>query len=191
MVQGNCVQINQSVQMPLVRFSMWDHAAYREHPQLLGMILNWYLYGIFTLQTYYYHLAFPRDNEWTRTLVYSLYVLETAHAIVVTIGYSSYNSFFGNPYDLPLTKTTTPAIYPMYSGIPAIGGIVALITNSMYARRVLIITQSKILAWVLYLLAGIQFVAAIVFVITSTLGPKAAYHQSGDVSEPDGIYDVH
>ncbi|PFH47010.1 hypothetical protein AMATHDRAFT_50616 [Amanita thiersii Skay4041] len=139
---------------------------------LTGIILSWNLYGILTVQTYLYYLAFPKDRKWTKCVVYAIYVLETVHTVIVTIGYNTF-------VDIPLAHPPVPigqivSNSLMFIFIPVTGGLaisesidgnpVSLITTSVYAYRIRVVTQSRIVAWVLLVLSCVQFIAAVIFV---------------------------
>ncbi|KAK7028002.1 hypothetical protein VNI00_015089 [Paramarasmius palmivorus] len=66
--------------------------------QLLGYMLNWGLYGVLTVQIYLYWIAFQTDRRIHQTLVYGLYILETAQTISLTYdGFQQFVFGFSDP----------------------------------------------------------------------------------------------
>ncbi|KIJ50027.1 hypothetical protein M422DRAFT_245819 [Sphaerobolus stellatus SS14] len=53
-------------------------------PILIGLVLNWFLFGILSNQLYVYYLCFPKDSRYLKVLVYGLYMLEKVQACVLT-----------------------------------------------------------------------------------------------------------
>ncbi|PFH45939.1 hypothetical protein AMATHDRAFT_51375 [Amanita thiersii Skay4041] len=127
---------------------------------LVGVVLNWNFFGVLTVQTYLYYLAFPNDKKWTKAVVYSIYILEIAHTVITTWGFhSSMKGHFFRLSDGDLVSLVMGFMTPLT------GGLVAFITNVSYAHRIRVITGSKFLAWTLYILASSQLAGSCVFLL--------------------------
>ncbi|KAF9476677.1 hypothetical protein BDN70DRAFT_154559 [Pholiota conissans] len=48
---------------------------------LIGALVTMTIYGITTLQAYFYFMSFPKDGKATKMLVASIWILDTIHAI--------------------------------------------------------------------------------------------------------------
>ncbi|PFH45702.1 hypothetical protein AMATHDRAFT_51520 [Amanita thiersii Skay4041] len=128
--------------------------------QLVGVVLNWNLYGILTVQTYLYYLAFPDDRRWIKGAVYASYFLETIHTVFVTWTCHSVIESGSLVCDSDLQCGIRLL---MTTAVPLAGGLAALITNVMYAWRICVITQSRLLVSGLLVLIISQLVASASF----------------------------
>ncbi|KAF8876259.1 hypothetical protein BD779DRAFT_1449536, partial [Infundibulicybe gibba] len=64
---------------------------------LLGVMFNWWIFGILVVQCYIYRLTFPDDTKQLKTLVYGLLFLETAQTVLSTADAFHWFAFgFGN-----------------------------------------------------------------------------------------------
>ncbi|KJA25522.1 hypothetical protein HYPSUDRAFT_404539 [Hypholoma sublateritium FD-334 SS-4] len=104
-------------------------------PQLLGVMFNWGLWGILTVQVYVYHLFF-RDSLRVRTLVYTLYFLEcvqTALSSADIIHWFSkgwgHLSFLSDPYVAPID-------------LPMMAGLIAMIVQLYFTWRIWVLSTS-------------------------------------------------
>jgi len=65
---------------------------------LIGALVTMAVYGITTLQAYYYYISFPNDGILTRALVLLLWVLDTIHVLFMCHSVHSYTIVeYGNP----------------------------------------------------------------------------------------------
>ncbi|EEB97113.1 hypothetical protein MPER_03629, partial [Moniliophthora perniciosa FA553] len=53
-------------------------------PLVIGGMFLHILFGLLTVQVYLYHLAFPRDRIWIKSMVYGVYLVLLAQDIFVT-----------------------------------------------------------------------------------------------------------
>ncbi|EKM52239.1 uncharacterized protein PHACADRAFT_148756 [Phanerochaete carnosa HHB-10118-sp] len=107
--------------------------------QLLGYLFNWGLFGVLSLQVYLYYIAFPRDRWTLKTLVYSVYVIETVQTILVTYdAFNEYASGFGSLEALDAGGLN-------WISVPIFSGIVSAMVQIHYAYRVSIVSGSRIL----------------------------------------------
>ncbi|KAK0502482.1 hypothetical protein EDD18DRAFT_1347096 [Armillaria luteobubalina] len=125
-------------------------------PLLIGCFLSLVLYGILCDQVYIYYISFPRDNLASKTIVYLLWVTETAQT-AVTI-YYTFDTFcyeFGNLGGLDDVSTT-------WFTIPVMSGFVGCIAQLFYAWRMYMFSKkARWLCITLSVIAFIQFSAAI------------------------------
>ncbi|KAF8698927.1 hypothetical protein AX14_001050 [Amanita brunnescens Koide BX004] len=81
-----------------------------------------------------YHIAFPNDPKLLKANVYIIYLAETIYTIMLA-------------YDLThlVIEPDYVACFPSLL-VPIFGGIVAIMTQSVYVHRIWIITESKLLS---------------------------------------------
>ncbi|KAF7323865.1 hypothetical protein MKEN_00607900 [Mycena kentingensis (nom. inval.)] len=106
--------------------------------QLIGSLLNWWLYGVLLVQVYVYRLSFPNDKGAIKALVYSIFVTETV--MTALNGYDVYTWFAAGFGDM--IKFMNPLVSPVYT--PIFGGFIALIVQSFFCYRIYIIKRA---AW--------------------------------------------
>jgi len=88
------------------------------------------VYGITTLQSYFYYMSFPRDDLSIKLLVGSIWILDTLHVIFMCHALYFYLiTGFGNP--LLLMNGT----WPLFSSI-AINVVVAFIVQCFFTERI-------------------------------------------------------
>ncbi|PFH45701.1 hypothetical protein AMATHDRAFT_8783 [Amanita thiersii Skay4041] len=133
---------------------------------LVALVLNWYLYGVLTVQIYLYYLAFPDDRPWTKGAAYASYFLETIHTIFITLGIHSIIKSRSLVCDSNLDCSSRLL---MTAAVPLIGGLAALITNVTYIWRIHVITQSRILVSALLVLTISQLVSAVAFMAVPSM----------------------
>ncbi|KAK0489765.1 hypothetical protein EDD18DRAFT_1458661 [Armillaria luteobubalina] len=125
-------------------------------PLLIGCFLNLTLYGILCDQVYIYYISFPKDNPASKTVVYILWVTETAQT-TATI-YYTFDMFcyeFGNLAALDEVNVT-------WFIIPIMSGFVGCIAQLFYAWRMYKFSQkARWLCMTLSMIAFVQFSAAI------------------------------
>lgn len=64
---------------------------------LIGSFITMVIYGITTLQMYFYYLSFPKDSYWIKLLVALIWFLDTLHVIFMCHAIHSYLiTGFGN-----------------------------------------------------------------------------------------------
>ncbi|PAV21550.1 hypothetical protein PNOK_0150700 [Pyrrhoderma noxium] len=119
-------------------------------PLLLGYMLNLGLFGVLTVQTYIYFLAFKKT---TQTLI-------TMNDAFVTFAKN-----FGNPSVLTNVRS-------IWLTIPVFTSIISSLVQNYYAYRVYTLSRSKPLAVIISLISFLQFSSGI------TTGVKA--HQIGN-----------
>ncbi|OBZ73413.1 hypothetical protein A0H81_07271 [Grifola frondosa] len=124
-------------------------------PQMLGFLLNWGLQGVLSNQVYLYHINFPNDSWKLKALVYGIFVFEWAQTILITTtAFEAFVYGWGNIESLTVFHTT-------WLSVPIMCGIVAAVVQIFYARRILILSQSRVLAGVVVVLALVQGSAAL------------------------------
>ncbi|KAJ7579142.1 hypothetical protein C8J56DRAFT_1110281 [Mycena floridula] len=102
-------------------------------PQLIGLLLNFCLFGVLTVQTYVYHLSFPNDKVQLRLLVAFVFVYELVSTIMSAIdAFNWFASGFGN-----LAEAVSPGLSPIYS--PMGEGFIASVVQLYFCYRIWII----------------------------------------------------
>ncbi|KZT66064.1 hypothetical protein DAEQUDRAFT_730693 [Daedalea quercina L-15889] len=106
-------------------------------PILLGSQLNWFLYGVLTVQMYMYYQARYKDNTFIRSVVWFMYIFETLQTILLT-----HDTF----HQLAISFGDIAGLEKPYLigfELPIQSGIIACITQSFYAWRIYILSSSK------------------------------------------------
>ncbi|KXN86256.1 hypothetical protein AN958_10309 [Leucoagaricus sp. SymC.cos] len=121
-------------------------------PQLVGITLNWYLYGLLSVQYLLYILYARNDKTITKLIVHSIFLLDTIQTILMmddTFFWFAYN--FGDTGKL--NEFHIAAI-----DIPVFDAIIALIVQNVYCWRMWVLSRWRvipILAALICLLAGL------------------------------------
>ncbi|KDR67183.1 hypothetical protein GALMADRAFT_258571 [Galerina marginata CBS 339.88] len=124
-------------------------------PLLIGYILNWGLFGVLSMQVYVYYLAFPKDRNAYKALVYGSYLLEAAQTFLFTS--SAFRTFalgFGNPAVLDEVDI-------LWFSVPIMSGMVAFVSQTFYAYRISVLAQTKYLAILIMLFACLSLAGSI------------------------------
>ncbi|KAF8875054.1 hypothetical protein BD779DRAFT_1450397, partial [Infundibulicybe gibba] len=112
---------------------------------LLGVMFNWWIFGILTAQCYIYRLSFPDDRSRIKVLVYSLLLLETVQTVLSTADAFHWFAFgFGNMDRLAeffLSNIDTPIL----------GSVVAFVVQLVFCGRIWALGKSKVLSGVITL----------------------------------------
>ncbi|KIP04366.1 hypothetical protein PHLGIDRAFT_199838 [Phlebiopsis gigantea 11061_1 CR5-6] len=123
-------------------------------PRFLACLLNWGLYGALSVQVYWYYIAFPNDRWFPKTLVYSVYALDTAQTIIVTNDvFNVYAKNFGNTVMLDSIGTE-------WLAVPILTSIVSCTVQMYYGFRLKILSRSRVLMAVVYVVCAPLFCAS-------------------------------
>ncbi|KAJ7114674.1 hypothetical protein C8R43DRAFT_1039185 [Mycena crocata] len=86
-------------------------------PILAGTQANWALLGTLTLQVYKFHICFPKEKTWIKSLVYGVFFLEILQtAITSHFAYSLLVTGWGNP-DAFVHLAWSSLATPIFTGI--------------------------------------------------------------------------
>ncbi|KAH0578509.1 hypothetical protein H2248_003650 [Termitomyces sp. 'cryptogamus'] len=125
--------------------------------RLLGYLFNWGLFGVVSIQVYYYYIAFPDDRLYCKILVYGVYLLESLQTVIITHdAFASFGAGFGSFEALDNIQLTCLSI-------PILSGIVGCVVQMYYAYRINILSKSKVLGSVI---ATISFVGCVAGIVT-------------------------
>ncbi|KAJ7769166.1 hypothetical protein DFH07DRAFT_807078 [Mycena maculata] len=111
-------------------------------PLFVAYLIAWGLFTVLTVQLYLYYQAFPNDRLVTKSLVYTVYILELVQIIlnvrdgILTFGY-------GFADIAALTKVYFVWFAPMATAL------VAFIAQSFYAYRIYVFSKSPILPYLI------------------------------------------
>ncbi|KAG6872775.1 hypothetical protein C0995_006695 [Termitomyces sp. Mi166 len=115
-------------------------------PPLIGVMLNWFLYGILVMQVYVYYQCFPKDNMKIKALVQS--ALGTADA------FHWFAKGYGN-----LIILSDPFISAFDA--PMLDGIIAFVAQTFFCWRIWVLQKSWWLASSVFFVAVVSLVGAI------------------------------
>ncbi|KAK2461150.1 hypothetical protein APHAL10511_006677 [Amanita phalloides] len=141
---------------------------------LSGSIFNLILYGVLTVQIYLYHICF-NDHITLKTSIYAIYTAEMIYTALLT-------------YDLiclMLNPLRTAAFTSFM--IPICGGIVAILTQAIYAYRIRILTRMIAIPLGIVVIVVAGFVLALIliklrasFYLVSFVNRFSTLHHSSD-----------
>ncbi|KAF8955987.1 hypothetical protein BDZ97DRAFT_1708653 [Flammula alnicola] len=123
-------------------------------PLLMGHLLNWLLTGVLSVQVYMYHTSFPKDSKGTKALAYGVYLIEVVQTAFTAE--TAIHVFADNFGDL----TVLNQIGTIWLAVPLMSALPAFISQTFYAYRVRILSQSKVLPLGIFLLSVVQLVSA-------------------------------
>ncbi|EKM52235.1 uncharacterized protein PHACADRAFT_260469 [Phanerochaete carnosa HHB-10118-sp] len=132
-------------------------------PLLLGSLFNWGLYGVLTVQVFLYHLAFP-DDRWTaKSLVYGIFLLDSAQTFIVTSdAFDTYARHYGDSAQLLQQHNE-------WLAVPVFSSIVSCTVQMYYAYRIGFLSKSRLLMAGISLLAILQGAAGIATGVQSAI----------------------
>ncbi|KAF9523763.1 hypothetical protein CPB83DRAFT_862242 [Crepidotus variabilis] len=136
--------------------------------------MNWALFGVLTLQTYIYHIAFPYDKLWTKAFSYTIYGLEVIQTLMLTqTAFYIFAQGFGNLSHLDY-------LGPVWFSLPVLSSAVAFMVQAVYAYRIKILVESKIVTSIVLVLAAAQLCGGIA---TDVLSKKARFGSKSTSTE--------
>ncbi|KIJ50032.1 hypothetical protein M422DRAFT_27455 [Sphaerobolus stellatus SS14] len=137
-------------------------------PILIGLVLNWFLFGILSNQLYVYYLCFPKDSRYLKVLVYCLYMLEIVQTCVLTN--DCFNWFilsWGHPDELLLYHLE-------WLNVPIFDGIISFTVQIFFAWRIWILGKNWMICALIVVLALLQFSGALATGIQLKMLPSFA-----------------
>ncbi|KAK0236468.1 hypothetical protein EDD85DRAFT_744777, partial [Armillaria nabsnona] len=123
---------------------------------IVGFLLNWGLFGTLSVQLYLYYLAFPNDRQFTKYLVYGIYVIKSvqtmlvAHDMFAMFGYS-----FGDIDTLTRTNFN-------WLTVPIMSAVAACVRQVFYAYRIFAVSKSQIIPIFVICISLMSSVAAVI-----------------------------
>ncbi|KAF9483241.1 hypothetical protein BDN70DRAFT_990563 [Pholiota conissans] len=124
-------------------------------PPFIGIILNWGLFGILSLQVYFYFQAFLNDRKPLKFVVGGVYIFEVVQTALMTqTAWNQSVSGFGNlaVYD---------EIGTAWLSVGCIGGLVGLLVQTFYAYRISVFSKNRIIPGLVVLMALTSFAGAL------------------------------
>jgi len=134
-------------------------------PLIVGEMLGTYLFGVLTVQFYFYHLNFPRDPKFMKWLVNVVFIMDlAATAMCFADMYHWFGTGFGNIIalnDIFLSGFDTPMI----------GAFIAALVQGFYCFRLWTINKYTLPVCIVVILLGLaQVVAGIYGAVLAHLG---------------------
>ncbi|KAJ7057837.1 hypothetical protein C8F01DRAFT_325074 [Mycena amicta] len=125
-------------------------------PQLIGSLLNFYLFGVLSVQVYVYRISFKKDKKSIKAMVYTIFFFMTLSTCLnAADAYFWFASGFGN-----LIQLGSAHISPFYT--PILGSIIALVIQLFFCYRIWIIKSAALpLSAVIAVIAVIQAIGGI------------------------------
>ncbi|GLB38443.1 hypothetical protein LshimejAT787_0503080 [Lyophyllum shimeji] len=125
----------------------------------IGLIAGAILYGVTLLQTFLYYRTYPQDSRFIKSLVFVLWILDTAHLVLCTVSLYWYLVInFNNPDALGRTSWSMELQTDC-------NGLIGLIVECFFARRVWMMSENAWLTGVIVILSCVHFGLGIVFTV--------------------------
>ncbi|KLO12207.1 hypothetical protein SCHPADRAFT_941394 [Schizopora paradoxa] len=125
-------------------------------PLLLGYLFNWGLFGVLSVQVYFYHLGFPKDRRSTKIVVAGIYILELTQTILMTRdAFDTYAIHYGDASFLN-------NIQLLSLSIPIFSGLISCAVQMHYGYMMRMLSGSRLLGLTVAFFSIIQCSAAIV-----------------------------
>ncbi|KAK0459340.1 uncharacterized protein EV420DRAFT_316303 [Desarmillaria tabescens] len=125
-------------------------------PMIVAALLHWGLFGTLSVQLYLYYLAFPNDRNFTKYLVYGIYIVEFVQTMFVT-----HDAFAEFGYGFGDIVALTDVHFNWFA-VPIMSGVVACVGQVFYAYRIFILSKSQIVPIFVICLSLTSSVAAII-----------------------------
>ncbi|ESK85803.1 hypothetical protein Moror_2416 [Moniliophthora roreri MCA 2997] len=119
-------------------------------PLIFGVLVLYILFGLLSVQVYLYHLAFPRDIVLMKFIVYGTYLV-----LLTQAGFVAYDTYTWN-----ILQQTGVGFGWLF--VPVVGGIVGFIVQAFYAWRIYMLSERRVGAILLALIAFLSNVSALV-----------------------------
>ncbi|KAK0226533.1 hypothetical protein IW262DRAFT_1294710 [Armillaria fumosa] len=123
---------------------------------IVSYLLNWGLFGTLSIQLYLYYLAFPKDRQFIKSLVYGIYIVELAQTILVTR-----NAFAVFGYSFGDLEAPNKIEFSWFI-VPMINAVAASLGQGFYAYRIFVLSRSRIVSAFVICVSLTSFVAAMI-----------------------------
>ncbi|KZT27400.1 hypothetical protein NEOLEDRAFT_138023 [Neolentinus lepideus HHB14362 ss-1] len=123
----------------------------------IALVVSSVCYGLTLLQTWIYFRRYPQDRWWIKALVFVLWMLDTFHTTLCTIAIYWY---------LVTNYGNVPTLDDSYWSVNLqtdMAGLIGVIVQLFFARRVWILSQNKIIVGLIGVLSLLHFALGIVF----------------------------
>ncbi|KAF9481902.1 hypothetical protein BDN70DRAFT_930448 [Pholiota conissans] len=126
-------------------------------PLFVGIIFNWGLFGVLSIQVYTYFLSFPKDKPALKVLVGGVYILEaTQIGLLTQTVWALMVNGFGNLLAFGNVGTT-------WISFSWIGSLVAVLVQCFYSYRIAIFAESRIIPGIIVTMSIISFAGSLTF----------------------------
>ncbi|KAF5319377.1 hypothetical protein D9619_008617 [Psilocybe cf. subviscida] len=126
-------------------------------PFYVGILLNWFLYGILVVQVYIYWTVFGKTDRFlSKSLVLFLFIADTFQSILLANdGFLLFATNFMNPAALNETHL-------IWLSVPMLTGVVSCVVEIFFAYRIYLLSDKSLFAPALIVISSlVQGVAAI------------------------------
>ncbi|KAK0459352.1 uncharacterized protein EV420DRAFT_1642317 [Desarmillaria tabescens] len=125
-------------------------------PVIIALLLHWGLFGTLSMQLYLYYLAFPNDRQFTKYLVYGIYIIEFIQMVLVT-----HDAFAMFGYGFGDIQALTDMHFD-WLAVPIISAVAACVGQVFYAYRIFILSKSRMVPIFVTCVSLTSSVAAII-----------------------------
>lgn len=129
----------------------------------VGLIASAVLYGVTLLQTFLYYKNYPNDSWFTKSIVFTLWVLDSCHLCLCTTALYGYLvTNFNNP---PALNRSTWAMNLQTD----CNGLIGLIVQCFFARRVWKLSRNYLLTTAIVVFSCVHFSLGVFFTVQGFL----------------------
>ncbi|KAK0474444.1 hypothetical protein IW261DRAFT_1498991 [Armillaria novae-zelandiae] len=125
-------------------------------PLIVAYLLHWGLFGTLSVQLYLYYLAFPKDRNVIKCLVYSIYIIEFIETMLFTHdAFAVFGYGFGDIEALM-------GMHFNWLAVPIMSGVIAFAGQAFYAYRIFVLSKSRLIPLFVLCVSLTSSVAAII-----------------------------
>ncbi|KAM6501366.1 hypothetical protein JOM56_004380 [Amanita muscaria] len=155
-------------------------------PLLIGILLDYFLFGVLTMQTFIYYQSFPDDKLYAKLLVYSSYFIELVQVACAAANIDFwFGAGFGN-----LDHLNSVHLSPFDT--PLIGSLVAFIVQLFFCYRIWVLRMSDRKLYIF--MCGLIGLISVMQLVGGVAGSVIAYNgktfQSISTSQPALVLEV-
>ncbi|PBK58837.1 hypothetical protein ARMSODRAFT_1027954 [Armillaria solidipes] len=133
-------------------------------PLIVGYLLHWGLFGTLSVQLYLYYLAFPKDGQFIKCLVYGIYIVEFVQTILV-----AHDAFVMFGYDFGDLEALT-GMHFNWLIVPIMTAIPACVGQGFYSYRIFVLSRSRTVP---ALVSCVSLTSSVAAIITSVYSFQA------------------
>ncbi|ESK92408.1 hypothetical protein Moror_4539 [Moniliophthora roreri MCA 2997] len=124
-------------------------------PLIITFMLGSILYGVSVLQVYIYYMSFPNDRKLVKSLVYTVFILDTTQTIIFfRDAFIIFGSGFGDMKNLR-------AAHLSGISVPILTGLVSILVQGFYSYQIKVISRTWILPTIIFSIALTQFISSV------------------------------
>ncbi|KAL9708848.1 hypothetical protein Ac2012v2_008003 [Leucoagaricus gongylophorus] len=150
-------------------------------PSIIGIVLNWFFYGILVMQYFIYLNYSKRDQKWLKAVVHFMFLLDTAQSVLVMNDLFYWFVYHFNDY-----SSFGHFNYALVNG-PFLDAIIMFTVQVVYCWRVWRLGGWRVIPAVAVFLAFVACVSGVFAGIYSVVVDPATARRDKPVEELTGL----